>query len=186
MNTDDDTQRLTLTIPPLPEEPPPLEEARSKVIDALGALYFSIRVLEMASWRAGWDKHREWTTIQIKKFAEEAAQENALAARNAAAHETAHSILKVPHHGVATHVDIGVAQTDDRTAAEIVYAYIKERPGKTGVEIVRGLEEIGMGIHERTVRTALFRLKQDKIAAVQNRWYTIEAAREVRLEGLQL
>jgi hypothetical protein len=185
MNTDDDTERLTINIPSLPNEPPPLDEARDRVTEALATLAYSIRVLEMAAWRSGWDRHVEWTTIQFKKFAEQAAQENALAARNAAAHGVADLSFVTPT-GLAAVAEMKVGAPAGKTAAEIVYTYIKDYPGNTGVEIVRGLEAIGLTIHERTIRTALFRLKKDKITLVDGRWYTTEAAREMRLEGADL
>jgi hypothetical protein len=162
---------LELRLEPLPDEPLPREEARKKFIDALTALASAMMALEASAWRDGWNKNSEWTKIQLKKFAEKAAQEAADMA-----------FTTVDGRTVAVEVKAmgsGRVSAAGRTAADIVYTFIKDNPGKTGVEIVRGLEDSGLEIHERTVRTALFRLKRDKIAAVENRWYTTEKAREV-------
>jgi hypothetical protein len=174
---DDSPEVVRLELTPLPDEPPPREIARGNVIKALTELVSAIRVLELSSWRAGWDKHHEWTTTQLQKFAEQAATEASAQVRNAA-----HEVPTAPMTGTGTL--FGDAAV--RPAADVVYEYIQKYPGSTGVEIVRGLEAHGTPIHERTVRTAIFRLKQDKITAIANRWFTIEKVREMRLEGVQL
>jgi hypothetical protein len=63
------------------------------------------------------------------------------------------------------------------TAAELVEQYISENPGKRGVEIANNFEKHAFRLPERTVRTALHRLKKaEKIKIVDGRWYAAEAA----------
>ncbi|BBB95388.1 MULTISPECIES: hypothetical protein [Bradyrhizobium] len=55
---------------------------------------------------------------------------------------------------------------------EIVRNYIEANPGKRGVEIATALSA---ELPERTVRTALHRLRGAKIANVEGRWYVTGA-----------
>ena len=132
--TDDSEQpaKLNLDLPPLPEEPLSVPAGRAKVVEALNALLFAIRLIEQASWRegfsTGWKQSQEWTKDQLQKFAEQAS-ENAQAA-----HETVH------HSLTAAGVNVGFSTANGKTAAQIVYDYIEKYPGKTGVEIVRGTQ----------------------------------------------
>ncbi|MEH2564684.1 hypothetical protein [Bradyrhizobium sp. AZCC 2289] len=59
------------------------------------------------------------------------------------------------------------------TASTNVLNYIERFPGQRGVEIAAAL---GVAFPERTVRTALHRLRNTKIKIVNGRWYTNEAA----------
>lgn len=53
-----------------------------------------------------------------------------------------------------------------------VFRTIRENPGLRGIEIVRAIETAGHTIHERTVRTALSRLKRaDMIEQQEDKWY---------------
>jgi hypothetical protein len=173
MNSPDEILRLTM--PPLPDDPPPQAEARATVISALEALVYAIRTLEQSAWRSGyksgWDKHHEWTLEQLKKYVAQSVP-NAEEATKAEAERTLSAQVSqaAPYQPPLVFT---------RPAADVVYETIQLNPGLTGVEIVRLLEKAGTPINERTVRTALFRLKVDKIAAVENRWYTTEVAIEV-------
>ena len=51
------------------------------------------------------------------------------------------------------------------TASANVYSFIKNSPGKRGVEIIKAL-----GIGTKIGRTALWRLKKDGIAVNENGW----------------
>jgi hypothetical protein len=52
---------------------------------------------------------------------------------------------------------------------------IRETPGMRGIEIVRTIEAAGQAIHERTVRTALSRLKgAGMIEQREEKWYEIQ------------
>ena len=65
---------------------------------------------------------------------------------------------------------------------DLVYQTIARHPGLTGIEIVKKLEQQQTPVHERTVRTSLFRLrrtKPPKIEIVEGRWYTREVAATV-------
>jgi hypothetical protein len=54
----------------------------------------------------------------------------------------------------------------------LVREIIADLPGLTGVEVVRGLEARGTPVLERTVRTCLRRLREDKIIwQRRGRWY---------------
>lgn len=52
-----------------------------------------------------------------------------------------------------------------------VAEYIKNNPGQTGVEVVRGLMSVDDSINERTVRTAFSRLKGKLIRKNRKKWY---------------
>lgn len=61
---------------------------------------------------------------------------------------------------------------EGQTANQIVLDIIEARPGLRGVELVALTEELGAPLKERTVRTALHRLKnQAKIFNHEERWY---------------
>jgi hypothetical protein len=51
---------------------------------------------------------------------------------------------------------------------------IRNQAGMRGIEIVRAITAAGHNIHERTVRTALSRLKGAYIEQREDRWYEIE------------
>jgi hypothetical protein len=53
---------------------------------------------------------------------------------------------------------------------------IQTNPGMRGVEILRALEAVGTPVHERTLRTALARLKLNHIEQREERWYPKRAA----------
>jgi hypothetical protein len=72
-----------------------------------------------------------------------------------------------------------VLTSEPPTANELVLAFITDNPGKRGVEIASHFEKTVSPIPERTVRTALHRLKNltpPKIKIVDGRWYAAEAA----------
>lgn len=56
-----------------------------------------------------------------------------------------------------------------------VLSRIKHQPGLTGVELVSALKEVGTPVHERTVRTALHRLRGRFIEQRDERWYVSDA-----------
>jgi hypothetical protein len=72
-----------------------------------------------------------------------------------------------------------VLTSEPPTANELVLAFITDNPGKRGMEIASHFEKTAVSIPERTVRTALHRLKNltpPKIKIVDGRWYAAEAA----------
>lgn len=77
------------------------------------------------------------------------------------------------------------ATTATVPAKELVYDTIKQRPGLRGVELLQEIRRT-FPIHERTFRTALFRLKAPKhrfagpgnIISHEGRWYRFEDAPE--------
>lgn len=63
------------------------------------------------------------------------------------------------------------------SAQDTVWQIVQQQPGLRGVEIVTATEAAGKPVKERTVRTALHRLKKDGLIVNHNeRWYTPEAA----------
>jgi hypothetical protein len=68
------------------------------------------------------------------------------------------------------------AADDAPRAADVVMKIVTERPGLRGVEIVGETEARGAPLKERTVRTALWRLKSArKIKNLDERWYLFDA-----------
>jgi hypothetical protein len=64
-------------------------------------------------------------------------------------------------------------------AADVVLQIISSRPGIRGIEIVNATLDAGSPMLERTVRTALYRMKRDgRIRNLGGRWFTAEAAPE--------
>lgn len=59
------------------------------------------------------------------------------------------------------------------TANEIVLQIIRNNPGLLGIEIIGRAQKLQEPLKERTVRTALHRLKDDKIENRDRRWYPI-------------
>jgi hypothetical protein len=51
---------------------------------------------------------------------------------------------------------------------------IRAKPGMRGVEILNWLAEQGVTVHERTLRTALSRLKKNYIEQKEERWFEIQ------------
>ncbi|MGO4683865.1 hypothetical protein [Hyphomicrobium sp. 2TAF46] len=66
-------------------------------------------------------------------------------------------------------------QIEKRSAKEIVWQIVNETPGLRGVEIVDAARKVDPSILERTVRTALHRLKteDEEILNTDGRWYPV-------------
>jgi hypothetical protein len=65
------------------------------------------------------------------------------------------------------------AASGEPTAMDHVLFYVTMNPGQRGVDIADALGSIPQPIGERTVRTALFRLRHSKkLMRVGDRWYT--------------
>jgi hypothetical protein len=63
------------------------------------------------------------------------------------------------------------------TASEVVLQIIRNNPGLLGVEIIGRAQKMHDYMKERTVRTALHRLKEDeKIANREKRWFLVEGS----------
>jgi hypothetical protein len=140
---------MNAATPPPPAEKSPLEQTREDVWQAMAR---NERVcFDMgydAGFNAGWDAAmRRFTAAMENK--PEPEPENA---------------MRLPEHK-------GVADAD-LSAKDKVLALVKDKPGLRGVEIVEAV-----GLHERTVRTALHRLKTSgQIKTEDNKWYAVEGA----------
>jgi hypothetical protein len=112
-------------------------------------------------FKAGWEAHVEHMT---RVFAEQAAARPSTAAPT----PPAAPARKMP------------TKLDQPTAKELVLQVITERPGLRGVDIVKELNKGVTPVAERSVRTALHRLKRArKIKVLRSGWYTVEAAANV-------
>lgn len=61
---------------------------------------------------------------------------------------------------------------DVPSAQDLVFEFIRAIPGQRGAQIVGSLEQMGTPVEERTVRTALWRLrKRGMIEQRGNEWY---------------
>ena len=159
-----------------------------KFIEAMDALFFAMRVVEDLAWHAGWQQHQEWMQEQLQKVAEQAdlqkkevqAKMNAMAAALMTG-KGSMTVAAEVHQLTAAPLTVGSPTFTAPTLKVVdrVYETIQQHPGLTGVELVRHLEKAGTPLNERTVRTAIFRLKKDKIQSVQHRWYPIDVAREL-------
>lgn len=73
------------------------------------------------------------------------------------------------------------------TANDLVHQFIHENPGRRGIEIADNFSKTVWRLPERTVRTALHRLKKaKKIVVVEGRWYTVESAPEAKQPSLEM
>lgn len=60
-------------------------------------------------------------------------------------------------------------------APKLVVSVLEQSPGLRGVDIVKKIQEQGTAVHERTIRTALRRLKKaGVIAQREGKWYREE------------
>jgi hypothetical protein len=143
-----------------------IERAREAVLDAVTK--YGEAVLEFAwskgfdkGWDSGWEKGREHLMSAIRKGFSSADEHKPSPAPPAVSapsiHGTAQLSLLPP----------------TKSASESVYDWIARFPGRRGYEIAQGLRH---SYPERTVRTALHRLKNVKIKNVNGQWYTVEAA----------
>lgn len=66
--------------------------------------------------------------------------------------------------------------TRNLTASDMVFLFIKENPGQRGVDIANHFGAMSPPIPERTIRTALHRLKTfaRKIMITEGKWYAVE------------
>jgi hypothetical protein len=72
--------------------------------------------------------------------------------------------------------EIAPPQEDSPRAADVVLEIVGEKPGMRGVDIVSEAERRGTPLKERTVRTALWRLKTaEKLRNSDERWYLVDA-----------
>lgn len=89
-----------------------------------------------------------------------------------------------PETGVVTKVEAKVGggahpKTTKLSAEDRVFSIIKAIPGQRGAGIVTALEQTGNPVKERTVRTALWRLKNRKLIELRgNEWYVTAFAKE--------
>jgi hypothetical protein len=141
--------------PPAPDRAAQMKAARDAVLDAM-------KEWEAASYRRGFDEGWKACNDGWLKMLNEATQK-----REAAATEVP---AEVPNGEFG-----GESRVSQARASDVVLNIIKERPGLRGIEIVKATGGAGPAIHERTVRTALHRMKRDKLIKVlDGRWYAAD------------
>jgi flagellar biosynthesis/type III secretory pathway protein FliH len=115
----------------------------------------------LEGWRSGWDQGWNAAMDTIKQHASQSmvaalAEQQQTAADNATAPTMAPEITP--------------------TASELVHQFVHECPGRRGVEIADNFAKTVFKLPERTVRTALHRLKKaGKIVIIDGRWYEPDA-----------
>ena len=115
-------------------------------------------------WLAGWNAGYNYAFDRFKE---------AMQLQNAA--------TPPPRPTASNSESAGLEQADGGKAvstAAIVLHAIRNNPGMRGVEIVAQLQRGDAEIKERTVRTALHRLRGEKIYIEDGRWYPIDEAIE--------
>jgi hypothetical protein len=166
MTNNDDPHRRPLPDPPLPED-----EAFGLFMKAVDEIYYTLRVVQSSARHAGFtmgvNAYREWMGEELKKFQ--------------AASTAAPEKMTMVEMSARAPIGAAILAEDIRqiseTAKNRVFLSIKARPGRRGVEIANEFATATPPLLERTVRTALFRLKGDgDIVAVENRWYATDAA----------
>jgi hypothetical protein len=133
--------------------------ARDQLFDALTNAENAVFNLGWdQGFKAGWEAHVEHMT---RVFAEQAASRPSAIAPSA------------PPAPVSSKID-------QPTAKDLVLQIISDQPGLRGIDIVNELGKGVTPVAERSVRTALHRLKRArKIKNMSGRWYTFEAAANV-------
>lgn len=140
--------------------------------------------LQKAARDAVFDAMKEWESKSYSRgFHEgwEACNERWLKMLNEATQQTQANALATTAE-VATQASEREFGTETRAtqarASDVVLTIIKERPGLRGIEIVKAAAETGPAIHERTVRTALHRMRDRLIRNLEGRWYATNAGLE--------
>lgn len=71
-------------------------------------------------------------------------------------------------------VDLDASAKDDPPAREVVLRLIQENPGLRGMELVAAAARAGSPLNERTIRTALHRLRAaERIRNDDGKWYAV-------------
>lgn len=138
------------------------DEARRGVTEALKALELAAsRRAFHEGFLAGWDAGQK----RIREMMAEAAPRPAMTVRLAS--EGAATLPLFSEGPPAPTV----------RAADAVGDIIRANPGIRGVDIVKAAADAGQPILERTVRTALYRMKRDgRIKNLEGKWFAASAA----------
>lgn len=64
--------------------------------------------------------------------------------------------------------------TEKKSVQERTIEFIRENPGRTGAEVVSGLQNDDPSVNERTVRTAFNRLRGKEIENKNGKWYPMK------------
>ena len=122
-----------------------------------------IAEIEAAAYQRGVDDTLRTISGTVQKLRNEIVHAQVSAARvvdiisNVAASENGHALRRQPRA---------------KSGQAHVLQMIREKPGHRGVDLVQLLEAAGTPVNERTLRTALIRLRQrGAIHQVQDRWY---------------
>jgi hypothetical protein len=151
---------------PLPDPLPSPEEAFKLFMAAMDDVFHAYQVSTAASrldgFNAGVEAYRKWLEEQVKKFQEEQAPAQVESAPPPSApNDKSH-------------------EPNDQTANERVLLSIIAHPGRRGVDIANAFVGALPPLPERTVRTALFRLKNaNKIMRVSGLWYAWDVGQKL-------
>jgi hypothetical protein len=141
---------------PLPDPLPSNDEAFKAFMAAMDQVFYATQVMVAAArkeasetaFRAGLDAYKQWIEEQVRRFQAESPV------------------------GAAT-VASPLEDASEQTANDRVLLSITAHPGRRGVDIANEFSRAPQPLPERTVRTALHRLKNaKKIMPVAGLWYT--------------
>jgi len=139
----------------------PARDVEAELTKARDSTFAAIKELELAAWHKGFDAGfaRGWETAihRFKTLMEK-------------------SDVAPSHQSTSAPVSLFLQDHDRprtlRRASDVVLDIIKAHPGIKGVDIVRISVEAGEPVLERTVRTALYRMKRDgQIRNLGGGWY---------------
>jgi len=155
------------------EIPSPENERDAEQKAARAAALDALHEWERKTFRQGFDAGWEACNERWRKMLQEATQQ--VEATAAVAPTTAQ-----PGHDANQRIYLGDdARPAARKAADVVFDVIRSNPGIRGVDIVRATGERGPPLLERTVRTALYRMKRDGLVKnLEARWFAADAAPE--------
>jgi hypothetical protein len=159
-----DTPQFKHTQRPLPDPPVSNERAFEMFMRAFDDLFHAYQVMQDSvhhhsyetGFKAGVDACRKWLSQQLES--------------NQGA-----PISHSQNVAVTANVIRGY-DNPQKTGMERVHLFIIAHPGLRGVEIADAFAKSSAPLPERTVRTALHRLKPGRVRIVDGRWYDAKSA----------
>lgn len=143
---------------PAPDRAAAQAEARRAAIEAINSLEeAALRRGFDAGFLAGWEAGQKRIREMMAEAAPQAAMTAAVEAKGPPALPEGPTVPTV-------------------RAADVVSDIIRSNPGIRGVDIVKAAEDAGHPTLERTVRTALYRMKRDgQIKNLDGKWFAADA-----------